>query len=849
MFDRFFHNPGGISRFEACLTTRRQFLVSASIATAGALITPPRRANAIVSQATDGVQIHSRRIDAPWQFRIGPIDGIWEAWRGGEDNLWQSVTLPHCFNAQDACDPDTPYFRGRGWYRTHLSIQNPFPRGRTLLHFQGAGQSATVWVGSQCIGTHTGGYDEFSFDITDAVQHLASTDSTAGVPIAVMCDNSPNLERAPSDLSDFCLFGGLYRHVNLVYLPALALDTVHVLPAVVPDGAAEVSVRARIYNPANTAAACNITVAILDAAGQPVHSSTRTLQPWQNFADIASFRVPNPQLWSPDSPHLYSCRVTLANSTGQSQLEERFGIRTTEFVERGPFKLNGKRVLLRGTHRHADHAGVAAAMSDDLVRQEMQLIREMGANFIRLAHYQQDRLVLDLCDELGLMVWEEVPWCRAGVGDEVFQRNTKQQLTRMIEQHYNHPSIILWGLGNEDDWPDEYPSTDQQAIRAFMTELRDLAHTLDPSRLTSVRRCDFARDIPDVYSPSIWAGWYRGNYHEYEETLLKERDRVKRFLHVEWGADSMAGRHTEQPESILQRIPTGKGTDERGLDFLNTGGDPRASKDGDWSETYACHLFDWHLKTQEKLDWLTGAAQWIFKDFASPARADNSIPNVNQKGVVERDLTKKEGYYVFQSYWTQKPMVRIYGHSWPIRWGGPSQQRNVYVYSNCDRAELFLNGKSLGTRHRDSQDFPAAGLRWSTSFVSGKNRLRVVATRNGTTVTDELEFTYQTEPWSKPATLRLVEKHCDGKLLTVLASLHDSTGVLCLDARNTVRFSLAGDGKLIDNLGTARASREVQMCNGRAEISIALNGACTVGVVSKGIAPAFHDVPSRGKST
>ena len=419
-------------------------MVSASIATAGALITPPRRANAIVSQATDGVQIHSRRIDAPWQFRIGPIDGIWEAWRGGEDNLWQSVTLPHCFNAQDACDPDTPYFRGRGWYRTHLSIQNPFPRGRTLLHFQGAGQSATVWVGSQCIGTHTGGYDEFSFDITDAVQHLASTDSTAGVPIAVMCDNSPNLERAPSDLSDFCLFGGLYRHVNLVYLPALALDTVHVLPAVVPDGAAEVSVRARIYNPANTAAACNITVAILDAAGQPVHSSTRTLQPWQNFADIASFRVPNPQLWSPDSPHLYSCRVTLANSTGQSQLDERFGIRTTEFVERGPFKLNGKRVLLRGTHRHADHAGVAAAMSDDLVRQEMQLIREMGANFIRLAHYQQDRLVLDRV--AGIETRRQQHF-ELGVGEHRQQRIAcRSAIERGCGVAVHHRAVLLYRL-------------------------------------------------------------------------------------------------------------------------------------------------------------------------------------------------------------------------------------------------------------------------------------------------------------------------------------------------------------------------------------------------------------------
>ena len=241
------------------------------------------------------------------------------------------------------------------------------------------------------------------------------------------------------------------------------------------------------------------------------------------------------------------------------------------------------------------------------------------------------------------------------------------------------------------------PAVDQPAIRIFMTEMRDLAHRLDSSRLTSFRRCDFARDIPDVYSPSIWAGWYRGNYREYEQSLLAERNRVKRFIHIEWGADSQAGRHSEDPDAVLRRVPTGNGTDERGLDYLKSGGEVRVSRDGDWSETYACNLFDWHLKTQESLEWLTGSAQWVFKDFASPLRDSNGIPRVNQKGVIERDLTKKESYFVFQSYWAEKPMVHIYGHNWPVRWGKKGEKRSVHVYSNCDRAELFLNGESLGT--------------------------------------------------------------------------------------------------------------------------------------------------------
>ena len=809
------------------------------MATAGALLSPPLRAAAMKSTPPDGSAVNSRRLDAGWQFRRGPTDGLWSVWRSEENDLWQTATLPHCFNADDACDPDRPYFRGQGWYRTRLTLRNPFSDGRTLLHFQGAGQTTTLWVGSTLIGTHKGGYDEFVFDITDAVQRIAPAEARQGVPIAVLCDNSPDLDRVPSDLSDFCLYGGLYRHVSLVYLPSLALDAVRILPSVEADGSAQVSIKARLYNPARRDSPCTVSIEVSDAAGRPIHNATQTLTEWSDFAHLAAFSVAAPELWSPESPHLYRCRVTLTSPAGQTSLDERFGIRHTEFVEHGPFKLNGKRVLLRGTQRHADHAGVAAAMCDDMVREEMRLIREMGANFIRLAHYQQDRLVLELCDELGLMVWEEVPWCRAGIGNEAFQQNAKGMLTHMIDQHYNHPSIILWGLGNENDWPDEYPCVDQKAIRGFMTELRDLAHNLDGSRLTSFRRCDFARDIPDVYSPSIWAGWYRGNYREYEQTLLTERERVKRFIHIEWGADSQAGRHSEDPEAILGKVTTGSGTDERGLDYLMSGGSVRVSKDGDWSETYACNLFDWHLKIQEKLDWLTGSAQWIFKDFASPLRGDNDIPHINQKGVVERDLTKKESYFVFQSYWSDKPMAHIYGHSWPVRWGKADETRDVSVYSNCDRAELFLNGKSLGATRRDSQNFPAAGLRWKVAFANGANRLHVVATRGQVTVTDQIEFTYQTEPWGKPTELRLTEKGRKENITCVAATLYDAKGIQCLDSRNSIRFSLAGEGALLDNLGTARGSRELQLYNGRAEISLLRKGGCTLGVVSEGLPAAF----------
>ena len=283
------------------------------------------------------------------------------------------------------------------------------------------------------------------------------------------------------------------------------------------------------------------------------------------------------------------------------------------------------------------------------------------------------------------------------------------------------------------------------------------------------------------------------------------------------------------------------------MDYLLTGGQARVSKDGDWSETYACNLFDWYLKTQETLPWLTGSAQWIFKDFTTPLRVENPIPRINQKGLIQRDMTKKESYFVFQSYWTEAPMVHIYGHTWPIRWGAEGEEKMVKVYSNCDTAELFVNGKSVGTKHRNSQDFPAAGLRWMTPFTAGKNTLRVVATKNGKSVTDQIALDYQTETWGAPTELKLTETSRatvnDKETATVEAKLYDAKGILCLDARTRLRFTIAGLGTLIDNRGTTKASRIVEMSNGRAEITLLRNnGASVVAVSADKLPTAFCNI-------
>src|SRR5690606_20355597 len=280
---------------------------------------------------------------------------------------------------------------------------------------------------------------------------------------------------------------------------------------------------------------------------------------------------------------------------------------------------------------------------------------------------------------------------------------------------------------------------------------------------------------------SIWAGWYRGVYTEYKEVSEREFNRVNHFLHVEWGGDSHARRHSEDPDAILGRIETGKGADERAGDASLYGGSTRVSRDGDWSESYICNLIDWHLKEQETMPWLTGTAYWPFKDFSTPVRPENPVPYMNQKGIIERDFTKKESYYVFQSYWAEKPMAHIYGHSWPVRWGEEGEKKMIKVYSNCDEAELFVNGKSMGVKKRNSQDFPAAGLRWMVALNSGDYNVKVVARKGRATVTDELSFRYQIEKWETPAKLVLEKIAEENDTTTVQVKVLDQNGVQCLD--------------------------------------------------------------------
>jgi beta-galactosidase len=790
------------------------------------------------------------RLNDGWQFLKQDLGRVWESVRDiGKANsmsavLWDSVTLPHCYNAKDAVDPDVSYYQGPGWYRTLLDVKNPYAKGRTLLHFEGAGQKTEVYVYTTKVGSHVGGYDEWTIDLTDAIEKFRK-DTIAKqfkgkIPLSIRCDNSRDLEMIPSNLSDFNLYGGIYRYLNLVYTPSVSLDKLFAHAEVDSLGkTGKLSIKTRFYDPLNNNTA-TVSIKLIDPFGKTIQQTEKKLNDLRGDINITDFAIKSPQLWSTEKPQLYTVEATVTTNDGVATKKEEVGFRHFYFADHGPFYLNGMRLLIRGTQRHEDAAGVAAAMTEDMIRKEMIMIKEMGVNFIRLAHYQQSSIVLHLCDSLGILVWEEIPWCRGGIGGETYKQQARRMLTNMIEQHYNHPACILWGLGNENDWPGDQPEFDKEKIHSFMKELNDLSHKLDPSRKTCIRRCDFCKDIVDVYSPSIWAGWYRGIYTEYKQVTEDEFKKVNHFLHMEWGGDSHAGRHSENPDKALQNIKATGAADERSGDASLFGGAARVSKDGDWSESYICNLFDWHLKEQETMNWLTGAAQWIFRDFSTPSRPDNPIPYVNQKGLIERDGTKKEGYFVFQSYWATKPMAHIYGHSWPVRWGDEGEQKMVKVYSNCDEAELFVNGERYGIKKRNSQDFPAAGLRWNVVLNRGRNDVKVVAKKGKVQVEDAISFQYQTEKWGKPSKLLIEKINEENGVTTIEAKLLDDKNVQCLDAASWIRFGLTGDGELIDDLGTSSGSRYVQLYNGRAIIRVKTkNGKSVVSANVDKIPTAF----------
>jgi beta-galactosidase len=727
------------------------------------------------------------------------------------------VDLPHTWNAFDPTDAEPGYRRDASWYRKQLQMGADAPGKRYLLYFESANMTADVFVNGQHAGGHVGGYLGFEIDITDLL------DIQGGNEILVRVDNGIDRQIIPSQKADFVLFGGLTRDVFLRvrpqnYIASLQIDT-PLVSAQTARVMANVSVRQHSADKANMHLELEVR-----RQGDVVARANSRLEAGngQTAVQVSLPDIENPALWSPANPNLYDLEVILKDQNGKvlHQASERFGFRWFGFNEDGGFELNGERLLLRGTHRHEEHAGMGAAMPNELHLRDMQMIKEIGANFVRLAHYPQDPAVYKAADELGLILWDELPWCRGGLGDEVWKVNTESMLREMISQNRNHPSILFWSLGNEIYWePDFEGGGDEQAINEYLQHLNDIAHELDPSRLTSIRKYYAGSDIVDVFSPSIWAGWYGGGYHQYEAALLDAQKKYPALLHMEYGGSSHVGRSNTTP-------PGGDGLSGGQLsvqEMVNQSGVVSVARYGDWSESYIVDLFDWHLKISETLPNFGGNAQWAFKDFATPLRPENSLPYINQKGLVDRQGRPKEAYWVFKSYWTTDPaFCRIYGHSWPERHGEKGATQRVRVYCNTDSAQLTLNGVVLDEKKKDPEVFPASGLYWDVSFKPGLNKLSVSGrSSTGALATDELDIRYSEDPFGKMADIRLSSTKLDEGLILIEALAVDKNGKRVQSGDERVYFSHVNRGTggvLLESYGTPDRSSIIEMANGRASI-------------------------------
>jgi beta-galactosidase len=752
---------------------------------------------------------------------------------------WRDADLPHTWNATDTVDSVPGYRRDASWYR---KVIPPATGYRQILYFEGSNMETDVYVNGKLAGRHVGGYLGFDIEITD---HLESDDENL---VMVRVSNAYNPNLIPSQKSDFFIHGGLTRDVWLKNLPEDFIQRVWIDTPRVSRDSASTTVTIVIDSAAANDTELRVRASLLAPGGGVLDTQEASVPDMQGVrqVELQFEMLESPQLWSPDSPNLYQAAVALigANDTVMHQVSEPFGYRWFEMRPQQGFFLNGERLLIRGTHRHEDHAGLGAALSNEQHRQDMQMIKDMGANFVRLGHYPQDPEVYRAADELGLIVWDELPWCRGGKGGAEWEQNTEALWRAQIAQNRNHPSIAFWSLGNEMYWEEDFPGGGaSEVINPYLEKLNKLTKELDPSRLTTLRKYYPGAQIVDAFSPSIWAGWYGGAYGQYEEALKDSMLKYPAFLHMEYGGSSHVGRHAENPidkDGI-------RGAQVTVAEAMNQAVVRSVAKDSDWNENYIVDLFDWHLQVSENLPGFAGNAQWAFKDFGTPLRPENPIPYVNQKGLVDREGKPKDAYYVFASYWSKEPFCYIESKTWTHR-NGPKEGRDVAVYCNTDEAELYLDGTSLGRKTREPQSFPAGGLVWKVPFTSGANDLRAEGFVDGAPVaSDELRVTYLVGQHGKLHDVKLSHKDLGKNRVLIMAEAVDADGNRVSSFSDRAYFStLGGNGRLLENYGTPTKSSIIEMANGYAAIELERGEqATTVEFKTQNIKSRFIDV--RGK--
>lgn len=569
---------------------------------------------------------------------------------------WYWVNLPHCWNAIDGQDGGSDYYRGTCYYAKEIEKSELPVNAQYYLEIRGANSSADVYLNGKKLAHHDGGYSTWRVNLTDSLEDKNL--------LVIAVDNSPNRTVYPQT-ADFTFYGGLYRDVNLIAVNDSHFDLdyyggpdIKVSPEI--DGSdAKVGVEVFLTNAKEGQ---TLVYTVKDQDGNVV---TEVEKAADDTAEVLT--IPQVHLWNgKKDPYLYTAEAALKD--GEEILDAvstRFGCRTYEIDPEKGFILNGESYPLRGVSRHQDRWGLGNALLPEHHREDIELICEVGATTIRLAHYQHDPYFYDLCDEKGLVIWAEIPYISDHM--DTGRENTVSQMKELITQNYNHPSIVVWGLSNEITMS----GSSTPDLLENHNILNDLAHEMDKTRLTTmavVSMCDIHDpyiQIPDTVSYNHYFGWYGGN-------------------------TSMNGPWLDKFHEEFPNIPIGMS--EYGCEALNWHtSDP---KQGDYTEEYQAYYHEELIKQLFTRPYLWATHVWNMFDFGADARNEGGENGQNHKGLVTFDRKyKKDSFYAYKAWLSDDPFVHICGKRYVDR---VEEETKVTVYSNLPEVELFVNGKSLG---------------------------------------------------------------------------------------------------------------------------------------------------------
>jgi beta-galactosidase len=653
-------------------------------------------------------------LDPSWRFLRSDVAGAEAV--SFNDSSWGTVNLPHTWNNLDGQDGGNDYYRGVGWYRKHYTVPDALSGQELFLKFDGASLVTDLYVNGTFVGEHQGGFAAFDWDVTPYL--TAGADNV----LAVKVNNAYRSDVAPLS-GDFTIDGGLYRHVNLIATDPLhvsltdyASDGVYLQQSNVSAASADLQITTKLQNDSLDAHNVTIQADILDAAGAVITTLTSTQAPASGAGTdvIQNTTLAIPHLWNGVSdPYLYHVTVSVIDAdTGitTDAVTEPLGLRFFSVSPAQGFFLNGQYLDLHGVDFHQDRINEGWAISDANQTEDVGLIHEIGATFVRLSHYQHPALTYDLLDQNGIVAWSEIPCVNGATNSQAFFDNAQQQLVEMIRQNFNHPSVCFWGMYNE--------IPDNTTTRNLVGQLVQLAHNEDPTRLTTAATSQGDNATinyqPDVIGFNKYYGWYYGNYNDFGP----------------W-ADNIHATHPNQAIGISEY---GAGASI----YQHEENPAEPANAGPWHpEEYQALFHEAYWRQLATRPFLWAKTVWNMFDFASDGRNEGDTPGRNDKGLVTFDRqTRKDAFYWYKANWSSDPVLYITSRRFVNR---TTNVVEVKIYSNLDQVELMVNGISQGTLTSTDRIFKWTGV----SLAAGDNAILVRGTAGSTVYTD-------TVTWSTP---------------------------------------------------------------------------------------------------